>query len=318
MLLATNAAQAQTYTVQSITAPAFGTLVAATTGSTSFANNGAVSVSSGSGVVYSGPVTRGRVTILCVDGSGTPRRCSNTGNKALITVAGNGTVGGRAAAITSFSAVGDTGIIGTGTTTGSSLSFQLSGWTASNQTKTFFLDVTMPIKGDDVGGTTGAASSDFAVKADKDPTVPTTGLTSSATATVRRSLQVNKILGTELKFGTLVRPTSGSGTVTIAPGGGRSVGGSNPPVELPGAAFGPANYTILGEPGTAYTISFSACTLYHGGDSLNVTLAGSFSGSQLMDASGSKPLGVGGTMTIASNTPSGLYSGSFSVSVVYN
>jgi len=43
-------------------------------------------------------------------------------------------------------------------------------------------------------------------------------------------------LGTELKFGTLVRPTSGSGTVTIAPGGGRSVGGSNPPVELPGAS----------------------------------------------------------------------------------
>ncbi len=64
--------QAQTYTVQSITAPNFGTVAAATAGTTTFRNNGSASVVSGSGEPVSSSVTRGSVTIRCANGSGAP------------------------------------------------------------------------------------------------------------------------------------------------------------------------------------------------------------------------------------------------------
>ena len=313
-------ASAQTYTVDSITAPAFGTLVAATTGPTTYSNNGVVAVSSGSGVVYSGPVTRGAVTIRCVDGSGNPRRCNNAANFARVTVGTSGTTSGRALAISNFTAVSGTGTVGSGTNSAASLDFSFSGWSAAG-TRTFFLDVDLPINGDNGGGTTGAASSGFYVRVAKDPTVPVTGLTASATATVRRSLQVNKL--TDLSFGTIIRPPSGSGTVTIATGGGRSLGGAVPPIGMTGVGsqylFGAATYTLKGEPGTAFTLTVPASVdLLGPSNHLLIPLTANISGSLSMDVSGSMALNIGGVVTISSSTNTGLYSQTFNVSVVYN
>ncbi|WP_340313196.1 DUF4402 domain-containing protein [Rhizorhabdus argentea] len=321
LVMATAPAVAQTYTVDSITAPAFGTLVAATIGSTTYTNNGVVSVASGSGVTYAGPVTRGLVTIRCVDGSGNPRRCNNASNFARVTVGANGTIGGRAQAISKFTAVSNSGTVGAGTSTGAGpLSFLFSGWTAAG-TRTFYLDVDVPIDGDQVGGTTGAASSGFYVRVDKDPAVPVAGLTGSVTATVRRSMQVNK--STDLRFGTIIRPPNGSGTITITTGGGRSPGGAVPPIAMTGVGlaylYGAATYQLFGEPGTAFTLTVPASVdLLGPSNHLLIPLTPNISGSMNMDLSGSMALNIGGTVTISSSTNTGLYSQTFSVSVVYN
>lgn len=321
LIVATAPAIAQTYTVDSITAPAFGTLVTATTGATTYGNNGIVSVLSGSGVIYAGPVTRGLVTIRCADGSGNPRRCNNASNFARVTVGANGTIGGRAQAISKFTAVSNSGTVGAGTSTGAGpLSFLFSGWTAAG-TRTFYLDVNLPLNGDNVGGTTGAATSGFYVRVDKDPAVPVAGLTGSVTATVRRSMQVNK--STDLSFGTIIRPPSGSGTVTIATGGGRTPGGAVPPIAMTGVGlaylYGAATYQLFGEPGTAFTLTVPASVdLLGPSNHLLIPLTPNISGSMNMDPSGSMALNIGGTVTISNTTNTGLYTQTFSVSVVYN
>jgi hypothetical protein len=310
---------AQTYTVTAITAPAFGTLITGATGTTTFLNNGSVTKQSGNGTVYSGPVTRALVTINCANGTGGPtNRCSNVANVALVTVGTSGVTSGRAQAISNFTAVSNSGTVGTGTTNGAALSFQLSGWTATNQTKTFFLDVTLPITGDDVGGTTGAATSGISVKVAKNPTLPTVGLTASATATVRRAMQVQQV--TSLLFGTLVRAGSGSGTVTInATTGARTTGGVNPPIPLASGASGRATYTLLGEPSTAYTITVSVPpAMANGANSIPLTLSSTASGSQTMPVGGSLTLGIGATATVPGTAASGTYSSTYSVTIIYN
>lgn len=310
-------ALAQTYTVQSITAPAFGTLITGYTGTTTFLNNGSVTKQSGNGTVYSGPVTRAVVSINCTDGAGRPRRCSTAGNIALITVATTGIISGRAQAISNFTASNGTGTIGTGTTTGTSLSFQLNGWTASNTVKTFLLDVTLPITGDDVGGTTGAATSGFRVFAAEDPIVPTTGLSALATATVRRAMHVDQ--ATALSFGTFLRSGTNAGTVTVDAGGGRTPGGSSPPILLTSGPGSAATYTLYGEPGTMFTLLISTpADLSNGTTTIPITLTPSVSGSMAMAGGGSMPLTIGAVANVPGTATSGSYSTSYSVTITYN
>jgi hypothetical protein len=311
-------AEAQTYTVQSITAPVFGTLAAGTTGNTVFLNNGTLTRQSGTGAIITGAITRAAVTIQCTDGSGGGNACSNGANVARVTVATSGVTSGRALAISQFTAASGTGTVGTGTTSGAGpLDFQFSGWTGAGSL-TFFLDTTLPIAGDDVGGTTGAATSGFAVKVVKNPTVPSVGLTALATATVRKSLQITKL--TDLQLGTLVRPATGSGTVTInATTGLRTTGGANPPVGVTGPASGRATYTLTGEPSSTFTINIPAsATLTSGANTIALTLTNTASGAQTMPVGGSLALGIGGSATITSTTASGSYSTSFVVTITYN
>lgn len=309
---------AQTYTVSSITAPAFGTLVAGVTGTTVFLNNGIVTKQSGSGTVYSGPVTRAVVSINCTDGSGRPRRCSTAGNIARVDITTSGITSGRAQAISNFTASNGTGTIGTGTTTGTSLSFQLTGWTASNTNKTIFLDITLPIAGDDVGGATGAATSGFSVKTIEDPGVPITGLNALATATVRRAMYISP--GTSLSFGSFLRSGSNSGTVTVDSVGGRIAGGTSPPILLSSGPGSAATYTVYGEPGTSYTLTISTPSDFSNGTAITVpvTLSPSVSGSLTMPVGGAQALTITGVVTVPGNAGSGSYSTGYTVTVTYN
>ncbi len=313
---------AQTYTVSTVTAPAFGNIAAATTGVTTFkldASTSAVTILSGNGGKFGGTTARSTVTITCVDGTGGPRRCSNTANKALIKIGASGTPTGRAQAVSAFDVVS-----GTGTVTNESapagdgsITLNLSGWTASNTGLTFSLGMNLPIKGDDLGGTTGAASAGFYVRAALDPTTPTVGTTSTAGATVRRSLVVTKL--SDLSFGSIVRPATGSGTVDIDEAtGARTVGGTNPPLAITGPAFGRAVFTITGESGTAFSISGPASfNMTSGSSAITVTLGATAFGPQTLTG-GSFTLGAGGTITITSTTPTGAYSGTFVATVTYN
>ena len=319
--LCASAAGSQTYTVQSITAPAFGTVAAAASGATAFELNestGAVTVTSGSGGRVGGTTARATVTIRCADGSGAPRRCNNSSNKALIKVGASGSPTGRAQALSAFDAVSGTGTVSaeSGPAGDGSMTFQLSGWSAAGN-RTFYLGMRMPIKGDNQGGATGLARSGFYVRAALNPTTPTNGSTANATATVRRALTVSKI--SDLAFGAVARPASGSGTVTIDPASGtRTAGGASPPILVSGPAFGRAAFTITGESGTAFTISGpSSFDMTNGASTITVTLSATAFGAQTLTG-GSLVLGAGGTMTVASTTPTGAYTGTFVSTVAYN
>ncbi len=320
MAVCATIASAQTYTVTTATATSFGIVASASTGVTTFrldAATSAVTVVSGSGSRVSGSTSRSTVTIKCVDGSGASRRCSTAGNLARIKVGSGSASTGRAGDVSAFTVQSGTGSVASQSTNGDgSIEFTLSGWTANNQSKTFFLGMDLPIDGND-GGATGAATARFYVRAAKNPTTPTTGITANATATVRRSLSVAK-LG-DLDFGTIVRPASNSGSVTVdATTGARTAGGTTPPGLVTAAAGSRASYLIVGEPGTTIAATVpSTFTMSSGTHSLTVTTSRSATGALTL-ADGTFTLGVGGTVPIASTTSSGAYSGSFSVTFTYN
>lgn len=326
-LLSPAVAQAQTYTVNGVSnTTAYGEVAAAATGDTVFyQNNTTLSVDSGSGARIKGTVRRITVTIRCA-GSGSPNTCSISGNNARVRV-GNLSTSGRAKPFSEFIAIAGTGAI-SGTTTGPALDFVLSGFTGTGN-KTFFLDTKMPVAGDDEGGTTGALTNNYYVYVDKDPTVPTTGMTIPATITVRRALRMTK--NSDLRFGSLVKRASGSGNVVISSTADntRTVSGTAPPLEVPAgggpdSSFGRAKFTITGEPSTTYAISYSptgnvTMTNQSGSGSFSVTMAKTATGNQTMGATGELVLGVGGTITVNSGTVvRGYYSGSFTVTVTYN
>lgn len=324
ILFGISAVHAQTYSVQSVAAPDFGTLAAAASGTTTFQNNGSVSVVSGSGGYVTGTVTRGLVTIRCTDGAGAARRCNNASNRARVTVATNGSIAGRGQALTSFTATGGTGVTLTGTSTGASLDFVMSGWTANNQNRTFSLDVNMPVLGDNSSLSTSATSG-FRVWAALNPTVPSTGLSSDATATIRRATTVTKVY--DIAFGTVARPQSGSGTIAVgftvtAPNDGtssRTAGGANPPAILTGSAYSGGLFTLNAEPGTVFNLNAPTSTTLTGtGGNLNVTLTPSLATGSHTMVPGGIGLGYGAEITVTSGTASGTYTGSVLVSISYN
>lgn len=306
---------AETYTVSSATAPAFATVASATTGVTNFAmtTGGVVSVSSGSGAKVTGTTTASTVSILCVNGGG---NCSTAGNKGLIKIGSTGTVTGRGQAPTTFTVASGTGTVGTVTTAGDgSIQFNLTGYTGNNQTKTFLLGMTLPITGNDAGGTTGAATGQFYVRAAKDPTTPVTGINQNATATVRRSLVVSKL--SDLAFGTMLVPTATGSVIINATTGARTTSGTAPTF-ITGPAFGRATYTITGESGTTFSISVPATfVITNGTTNLTVTTSSSATGTQTLTG-GTFSLGMGGTLPVTAATTRGQYTGSVTVTLTYN
>lgn len=310
---------AQTYTVNGISPiTAYGEVASAVNGDTVFAQtNTTVTVQSGGGARIKGTVRRATITIRCA-GSGSPNTCTVAGNQARIRI-GSLSSTGRAKAFSEFSASNGTGTI-TGTTTGSTLDFTMTGWTGSG-TRTFLLDTKLPVAGDDSGGATGAQTSTYYVYVAKDPTIPTTGSTVAATITIRRPLQMVKV--SDLNFGTLVRQPSGaSGSVIVNNTTGiRTQTGNANLIGLPSPAPSRAQFTITGEPSTTYAISYSPTgniVMSNGASTLSVTTSKTATGNQTMPASGTLTLGVGGTISVLSTTARGQYSGNLTVTVTYN
>lgn len=121
---------------------------------------------------------------------------------------------------------------------------------------------------------------------------------------------------TDLAFGTIVRPSSGSGTVTIdATTGALSVGGGAVSI---GSGQTRAAYTVAGEDGRTFSISTPATFAMNrtGGGSLTVTLSSSAASGTL--TGGAAAFGVGGSFTVTDATASGNYTGTFSTTVAYN
>jgi hypothetical protein len=144
--------------------------------------------------------------------------------------------------------------------------------------------------------------------------------TGTATVTILRPITVTK--NTDLRFGTVVEPSSGSATVRIDATGARTT-----TLDVGGAAFGVSDFTVAGEGGQAVAVSVPATfPINKGPDSLTVTTTAAGdtlnTGAQTLSGSLGSPgvldVRVGGQITVQSTTNSGTYSGVFTVTASYN
>ncbi|MDB5456516.1 MAG: hypothetical protein JWP92_2101 [Caulobacter sp.] len=147
-----------------------------------------------------------------------------------------------------------------------------------------------------------------------------------ATATVNTTVNTTIIRpitltqNTSLAFGTVVRPASGNGNVIIdkATGARTSDGG----VATVGTGFSRATYTVAGEGAQAFTITVPATMIMAGPGNITVTLVATTSGSTVLSSTlgqaGTLDFGIGGTFPISNGTNSGVYTGTFPVTVAYN
>lgn len=146
--------------------------------------------------------------------------------------------------------------------------------------------------------------------------------TASATGstTIVRPVTITK--DADLAFGKIIRPGTGTSAVSMtdaadtvtADGDGFAVGGGT----------SRAKYTIDGEGGQVVALTVPAnfnMTRSGGAETLTVTLDPDLGAtttlSNALGAAGTKALNIGGSFSVLSTTVTGLYSGSFDVTVAY-
>lgn len=147
--------------------------------------------------------------------------------------------------------------------------------------------------------------------------------TGSGSITVIRPLTLTKTA--DLKFGTVVRPATGSGTAVISAAGARSVTGGVVGLSS-GDAPAAAAFTVAGEGGQSVSVTVPASfSMANGTDTLVVTTSNSLTGSaasqtlsNALGSAGSLAFTVGGSVPVASTTATGAYTGTFTVSAAYN
>jgi hypothetical protein len=314
LLTAAPQARAQTYGVGAGSAP-FGNVASAASGDTQFtiSANGGVTRDSGLGGRVSIGAAYATVTISC----GNQGACNTKTVNVRVGSAGSPT--GRAKAISAFNVASGTGTVSN--VSGSNpLTFQLSP-IGKNSSKTFKLGMTFQLKGDDSGIlTTTSATTSYYVSVAKAPQTPdASGPTGSVTMTPFRSLSLAKI--SDLSFGRVVRPLSGSGTVTLNSNGTKSITAG---VWLTTPTALRSMFTATGEGGKALSVSIDpsfTMTRTGGSDTIVVTTnnsVGSAVLSSIAGNSGTYNFFVGGSFPISSTTPSGAYTGAFNVMVAYN
>lgn len=144
--------------------------------------------------------------------------------------------------------------------------------------------------------------------------------TATSSATLLRPVALSS--STNLAFGRIVLPSSGTGAVSIGTAAD-SVTASGGAVALSGGSPSRATFSISGEGGQAVTVTVPATVTMSGPSSstLVVTLASSVSGSTnlsgALGAAGSATFYVGGSFAPTATTTTGAYSGTFTVTVAY-
>lgn len=151
----------------------------------------------------------------------------------------------------------------------------------------------------------------------------TASTTGQGSITVIRPLTLTK--NADLKFGTVVRPATGAGTVTVSAAGSRSVAGGVVGLNS-GDTPQAAQFTVDGEGGQSVSVTIPATfSMANGTDTLTVTTSNNLSGSaasqtlsNALGSAGSLSFKVGGSVPVASTTATGVYTGTFTVSAAYN
>ena len=165
----------------------------------------------------------------------------------------------------------------------------------------------------------------FATLASSAPAMAQSSGSASGTGTLSivRPLSVTK--NADLKFGTVVRPATGSGNVVVSTAGARSVTGTVTALSS-GDTPQAAQFTVDGEGGQSISVTVPATfSIANGSDTLTVTTSNDLVGSaatqtlsNALGAAGSLVIKVGGTVPVASTAVSGLYTGTFTVAAAYN
>lgn len=264
----------------------------------------------GTGVFVSGASTPGQVHVSC----GNQGACNGANVKVVITKAGTPT--SPLSTLTSFT-VGMNGatLVGSAPTPASSITFTL-GPIGKNATKSFYVGMNMPVLAS--GSSTGVGSQGWSVVVSTttggSSVSNTTGL---AKVTSMRPMSVSK--SQDLAFGTIVKPPSGSGTVTMDATGAFT---SMPAGAVAIKTHNAGQFFVFGEGQQSFNLAVTPTfTMTSGANSLAVTTVAS-TGSQTLGSTigmqGSFSLGVGGSFPLGSTTPAGAYSGSFTVTATYN
>ncbi len=144
--------------------------------------------------------------------------------------------------------------------------------------------------------------------------------TATGTATIIQAISVSA--ATNLGFGTIVKPSSGTSTIVVSTAGSRSFAGGGNAVAANTGGVSAASFVVKGEGGSAVsmtvplTFSMTAGTNTLVVTTTSTTTAGNLSGG--IGAVGSFTVGVGGSFPLATNTASGSYSGNLVVTAQYN
>lgn len=311
--MAAGQAAAQTYTY-AITAskPNLGDVSSGASGDTVFdvTSAGAITKVSGSGTRISSGTSVATVTITC----GNQNACNSA--TINVTITATGTPTGRAGTLNDFDVGGGNASISNEVIGATSTTFRVNA-IGKNSSDTFNMGLRMPIKST---GTTGTAQSNFLITLNAS-SGNDGALTGTAVANVVRSLTITE--NDDLSFGKMVRPSSGSSTVSInASTGLRTLTGSAVGISSPSPTR--ASYTVSGEGGRALSISVPSSLVMSGpsGSTLTITttntvpVSPTLSGSTGVD--GSLTFYVGGSMPLTSSTLPGAYSGTFTVTTTYN
>lgn len=143
--------------------------------------------------------------------------------------------------------------------------------------------------------------------------VNTSTATANGSATIIQPITITKT--SDLAFGRIVRPSTGSGTVTIA-NTADTVAAAGGAVALT-STTSRAKFSIAGENGVSATLTVPATfALTSGANSLTVTLSPDQT-SPLTLGSTATVLNVGGSFPVTNATASGAYTGTFDVTVAY-
>lgn len=319
VVLTAGPAAAATYTVNIGNSMDLGDIIAGSTGDTVFrisSSTGAVTVASGGGQRITAGTVRSMVTITCRPSRGVDNTC--TTQNVPIRAGVLGVVTGRSRTLTNFTvSMGTATLVGAPSGT-SPLNFTLAP-PGNNTPQTFYIGVDAPIAGDDSGLPSGWGDAAFYVYALDGQGAEMAGDTDKVGATVRRALAVAKI--TDLDFGRIQIPSSGTSLVTLDPAtGARTIGGSGVGYPTPAPTRGVFNVT--GEGGQQISVSVPASVTLSGPASLSVTVTSSLPNPMKLSgnsgSAGSYTFNIGGSFTISPSTPPGSYSGVLVVSVDYN
>jgi hypothetical protein len=330
------AALAQTATITASPSTGLGNIVAAASGATTFRFepvSGGVSWQSGNGVRLSTGSAILQVTISCTSNSAP---CASGNSK--VTVQPSGAHTGRAGSMSRFAVNMGTAKLATGTslpTPGSPISFTIQRIGKGN-TATFTIGADLPLDGDDQlnAEATGPATSGVQVTVSAANGSSATVSTGSMTATVLRTPSLKILNNSALDFGTIVRPSIGSNTISLpASTGTLSVTGAGNAVALhPGAATR-VKMELSGEGHQTVSVSVtpSLVTLSStvGTTTSTLTMVSSYTaqGTQQLSGtaggvgaatSGTLDFYVGGAFAISSTTPTGVYTGNIIVTAQYN
>lgn len=154
------------------------------------------------------------------------------------------------------------------------------------------------------------------------PALAQSSASQSTTASARIVQPISLTKNSDLAFGTIVKPTTSTNTITIdETTGSRSSTGAGD-AALVTSTSGRAAYTVGGEGGQTFSITVPASiTMASGANTIAVTLvptatSGTLSGT--IGSAGTATFGVGGNFSLASTQASGNYTVSFSTTVAYN